>query len=130
MRYLGIDYGEKRIGIAVSDDEGMMAFPRTTLRNSPAILDDIARLCKEEQIEKIVLGVPVSFSGGQSEQAHTTIAFGEKLARYTNMPVVHENEVLSSKMADTLGVKRENRDQSAAAIILQSWLDRYKQKSP
>src|SRR3989344_4161056 len=108
MKYLGIDYGEKRIGIAVSDEEGMMAFPRTTLENSPAVLDDIARLCKEEQIEKIVLGVPVSFSGRESEQARTTIAFGEQLALGTGLPVVHANEVLSSKMADTLGVKPEH----------------------
>ncbi|OGD32153.1 hypothetical protein A3C91_03330 [Candidatus Azambacteria bacterium RIFCSPHIGHO2_02_FULL_52_12] len=124
MKYLGIDYGEKRIGIAVSDEEGMMAFPRTTLENSPAVLDDIAHLCKEENIQKIVLGVPVSFSGGQSEQAGENIAFGEKLEQHAGIPVVHENEVLSSKMADALGVKPEHRDQSAATIILQSWLDR------
>lgn len=124
MKLLGIDYGEKRIGIAVSDDEGMMAFPRTTLHNSPTVLDDIAQLCKEEQIGKIVLGVPVSFSGGQSGQAEKNIAFGKKLQQHTGIPVIHANEVLSSKMADTLGVKREHRDQSAAAIILQSWLDK------
>lgn len=124
MKALGIDYGEKNIGIAISDEEGMMAFPRTTIRNTASVPDDIVRLCEEEKIETVVLGVPVSFSGMESEQARITVAFGANLAKRVGVPVVHENEVLSSKMADMLGSTKANRDQNAAAIILQTWLDR------
>ena len=124
MKALGIDYGEKNIGIAVSDEEGMMAFPRTTIRNAASAADDIMRLCEEEKIETIVLGIPVSFSGTESEQARITVAFGADLAGRVGIPVVHENEVLSSKMADMLGSTKAKRDQNAAAIILQTWLDR------
>lgn len=129
MKALSIDYGEKNIGIAISDEEGMMAFPRMTIRNSGFVPDAILRLCEEEKIETIVLGVPVSFSGGESEQARVTVAFGAELAEYTGIPVVHENEVLSSKMADMLGSTKAKRDQNAAAIILQTWLDRIRKRS-
>ena len=128
MKALGIDYGEKNIGIAISDEEGMMAFPRTTIRNTTSVLDDIVRMCEEEKIETIVLGVPVSFSGLESEQARITVAFGTDLAGRVGISVVHENEVLSSKMADMLGSTKAKRDQNAAAIILQTWLDRIKKE--
>lgn len=124
MKALGIDYGEKNIGIAISDEEGMMAFPRMTIHNTISAVDDIARLCEEEKIETIVLGIPVSFSGMESEQARITVAFGANLAGRASVPIVHENEVLSSKMADMLGSTKAKRDQNAAAIILQTWLDK------
>lgn len=129
MKALGIDYGEKNIGIAISDEEGMMAFPRITIQNKPLVLADIARICKEEKIQTIVLGIPVSFSGIESEQARTIKTFGMELIEHVSIPVVYENEVLSSKMADMLGSSKAKRDQNAAAIILQTWLDRLKKES-
>ncbi len=128
MKALGIDYGEKNIGIAISDEEGMMAFPRMTIRNSISLIQDISRLCDEEKIGTVVLGVPVSFSGTESEQARIIKVFGENLANHISIPVIHENEVLSSKMADMLGSTKANRDQNAAAIILQTWLDRKRKR--
>jgi len=130
MKFLGIDYGDKRVGIAVSDESGIFAFPRAVLQNTGKIFDEIKKICAEEEIEKIIVGVPISFSGGQSAQAEKVLEFAEHLKQYTNIPIEKENEIFSTKSALDMGAGKEKIDQSAAAIILQSYLDRtIKQKS-
>ena len=124
MKFLGIDYGDKRIGIAVSDETGSFAFPRAVLQNTGKIFDEIKKICAEEEIEKIIVGVPISFSGGQSAQAGKVLEFAEHLKQYTNIPIEKENEIFSTKVALDMGASKEKIDQSAAAIILQSYLDR------
>lgn len=124
MRYLGIDYGEKRIGIAISDEEGTIAFPRVTLRNSPSMYLEIKKMCDEENIGKIILGIPISFSGELSAQAKAVQRFGDALRAAVGVPIEYQNEIFSSKIAQDSGVKKEKNDQSAAAVILQGWLDR------
>ena len=78
MKFLGIDYGDKRVGIAVSVESGIFAFPRAVLQNTGKIFDEIKKICAEEEIEKIIVGVPISFSGGQSAQAEKVLEFAEK----------------------------------------------------
>ena len=130
MKFLGIDYGDKRVGIAVSDEGGVFAFPRAVLQNTGKIFDEIKKICAEEEIEKIIVGVPISFSGGQSAQAEKVFAFVESLKSYIAMPIEKENEIFSTKSALDMGTGKETIDQSAAAIILQGYLDRtIKQKS-
>lgn len=129
MRYLGIDYGEKRIGIAVSDDSGMLAFPHATVENTPAAFSEIQRIVKEEKIETVVIGLPMSFSGGMSAQAQTVRRFGDALTGMLLCPVAYENELFTTTMAQRSGVSKVTIDQSAAAIILQSYLDRQPKKN-
>lgn len=116
MKHLGIDHGNKRIGIAVSDEDGVFAFPRVVLQNSEKIFDEIKKICGDEKIEKIVLGLPISFSGQHSGQAEEVKKFADTLKRFINIPLVYENEIFTSKMTQN--------DASAAALILQSHLDK------
>lgn len=124
MKYLGIDYGEKRIGIAVSDDGGMLAFPHATVENTPAAFSEIQRICDEEKVDTVVIGIPVSFSGGISPQARIVQRFGDALAAVVHCPIVYENELFTTTMAQRSGASKAMVDKSAAAIILQSWIDR------
>lgn len=126
MKSLGIDYGNKRIGIAVSDDSGILAFPFTTVENTPAAFSEIQRIVKEEKIEAVVVGMPMSFSGGISPQAQTVRRFGDALAGSLTCSVAYENELFTTTMAERSGASKATVDQSAAAIILQSWIDRNK----
>ncbi len=129
MKYLGLDYGEKRIGVAISDQEEKIAFPRATLANTPLVYSEIRRMCVEEKIGKIILGLPVSFSGGLSAQAKAIQRFGVALGAAVLIPIEYENEIFSTKIAQNSGVKREKTDQSAAALILQGYLDRQKKEN-
>ena len=124
MRYLGIDYGSKRVGLALSDEEGRIAFPYRTVPNTKTLLDEIAAVIKQEGAGRIVVGLPVPFSGGESEQTREVKKFIEKLKESSGAPVDTENEVLTTKMAGRSGLAREHIDKAAAAIILQSYLDK------
>ena len=126
MKLLGIDYGDKRIGIAVSDEGGVFAFPRAVLLNTEKIFNEIKKICADEGGGKIIVGVPISFSGGQSAQARKTLEFAESLKQYITIPIEKENEIFSTKSVLDMGANKEKIDQSAAAFILQSYLDRQK----
>ena len=88
MKYLGLDYGDKRIGVAISEEEGKIAFPRTTLENSPSVFSEIKKMCEEEKVGKIILGLPVSFSGELSAQAKAVQRFGDALRAADRKSVV------------------------------------------
>lgn len=124
MRYLGIDYGDKRIGVALSDDRGVLAFPFATVENSKKAIDEIKKICSEQEAEKIIVGLPLSFAMEETEQTEKTRRFAEKLQKETGLPLEFENEILTSKMAEKGGAGKQKIDESSAAIILQSWLDK------
>src|SRR3989338_6281497 len=126
MRYLGIDYGHKRIGIALSDEGGRIAFPFSQIpAKSPAfIVKEIKKIIKKEKIEKIIIGLPITFSGQDSLQTNAVREFGRYLGEMLQLPIEYENEVLSTKMAERGGTSKHNIDAASAAIILQSYLDR------
>lgn len=121
QRYLGIDWGEKRIGLATADSETKLALPFTTVPDLEAVL----RVIKEEEITEIVLGSPQKMSGAAANNPlwqEFVTALGVKTA----CPVRFIDERLSSLAADALpGRKRDKagRDEIAAAIILQAHLD-------
>lgn len=126
MRYFGIDYGLKRIGIAVSDDNGRMAFPAGVIinRGKGAALNRIAQRIKIENIGLIVVGLPVGLDGKATEQTGITQSFIASLKKIVPLPIETENEMLTSRMAVAAGMEDGHIDASSAAIILQSYLDR------
>ena len=136
MRVLGLDYGSKTVGVAVSDPLGLTAQGVETvwrkqenkLRRTCARIEE---LIKEYQVEKIVLGFPKHMNNDIGERAEKALEFGEMLKRRTGIEIVMWDERLTTVEAErTLmesGVRRENRkqyvDQIAAVFILQGYLD-------
>ncbi|RJQ36026.1 Holliday junction resolvase RuvX, partial [Candidatus Parcubacteria bacterium] len=119
MRYLGIDYGKARIGLALSDPSGRIAFPHTIVHT----LAEVVAEAREAGVEAVVIGLPLSFSGRPSPETQGIRAFAAKLGRTLQLPIEFENEVLTTKIAEQSSGKRRV-DASAAALILQSFLDR------
>ena len=127
MRYLGIDYGLKRIGIAVSDEDGRMAFPAGTIINrggSSTVCKDIAKKVKGEKVGCIIVGLPMGLDSKETEQTKITQGFIALLKKTISIPVKTENEILTSRMAVGSGMKGVHIDATSAAIILQSYLDK------
>lgn len=126
MRYLCLDYGLKRIGVAVSDENGRIAFPAGVIINysNNAVLKDITKKIKKEKIGCIVVGLPMGLNGKETRQTHITKQFIELLRKTVLIPVETENEMLTSRMAIASGSKTHHIDASSAAIILQSYLDK------
>ena len=128
MIYLGIDYGEKRIGLAKGDSLLKIATPLKTILNSEGVLNELADIVNIEAVEKIVVGIPVSFNGETNEFAEKIIEFSEDLEARTDIPVETINEIFSSKMAADKPMAGQPRagsiDESSAALILQTYLDR------
>lgn len=126
MRYLGIDYGTKRIGIALSDQGGRIAFPKKVIvnRGEEKIADEIKTIVEQEKASEIVVGLPVSLDGRETEITKEVRRFAEALERSVRTPVHFENEMLTTHMVERAGVKKEHVDKAAAALILQSYLDK------
>ncbi|MBQ9104659.1 MAG: Holliday junction resolvase RuvX [Mailhella sp.] len=133
MKYLAIDYGTKRVGIAVSDMDGHFAFPRCTLKRETkaAFWAEFLALLENERAEAIVLGLPLHVDGTECLTTRQVRNFAESLKRRTDLPIYWMNEVLSSNAAEQrlydqgLGYAKvkEIVDQHAAAVILESFLD-------
>lgn len=132
MKYLGIDYGEKRIGVAVSDDGGKIAFPKyIEVAAGPERFKIVARNLKkiidEQKILAIVVGLPLGFSMQETESTKKARNFGEFLKKELNIEVIFQNEVLSTVEVEKSGAARADMvDASSAALILQSFLDNKK----
>ena len=124
MRYLGIDYGDKRVGIAVSDPQGKIAFPKATLFNNSRLVENLKNLIGEEKISKVVVGLPLAADGSETEQGKKTRIFVENLKKVINISIYFENEMLTTRLVEGAGVKKERADESSAALILQSYLDK------
>lgn len=122
MKYLGIDWGEKRIGLALAEPELRLALPFGTVSN----LQELLKVIKEEDVGVLVLGLPLKLSG-QKEINSLWQSFKEALERDSSLPLVLVDERLSSRQADSLlGTYKEkaSRDEISAALILQSFLDK------
>ena len=128
MRLVGIDFGAKCIGIALSDESGAIAFPHSVVENERTTAEAVARIVMDERAEKIVMGHSRDYRGKDNLIMERARAFAGALEEKTNVPVVFEPEVLTSREAAHVQGKHEKIDASAAAIILQSYID--KQKKP
>lgn len=124
MKYMGLDYGTKRIGIALSDEGGEFAFPKMIVETEIKALAVIQSLVVEEGIGGIILGESVAENGLQNEVFRATLRFKEKLSQVVSVPIILEEEGFSTVEAHRYQVKKGNRDDSAAAIILQRFLDK------
>lgn len=133
MKYLGIDYGTKRIGLALSDEAGTMGFPHAILANTPHTLEELCTLVAREAVEAIVIGESRDLFGAENPVASAARRLGDALAERTHLPVAYESEVFTSEAARQAPGKvpssRAPRrhapvDDSAAALILTSYLSR------
>lgn len=139
MRFLGLDVGERRIGLAVSDPDGRVAVPLRVLRRSGG-RDDfvaIAEAARAEEAGMLVVGLPLSMDGSLGPQARSVQAFGEVLAGETGLPVEYWDERLSTVQAERRPMRsrraerrrppqrreRASSDALAAALVLQAFLD-------
>lgn len=132
-RVLGLDLGEARIGVAVSDDDRRVAVPHGTIRvgRPPGELRAVAALVLELGATLVVVGHPRSMSGASGAQAQQAEAFAEALRAVLDVPVELQDERLSTAQAErtlrAAGVtgrrRRDVVDESAAAVILGAWLD-------
>ncbi|HTH92942.1 MAG TPA: Holliday junction resolvase RuvX [Candidatus Paceibacterota bacterium] len=125
MRYVGIDFGTKRIGIAISDEEGSFAFPKMIVKAEEAVAE-IAGLCQQESVGTIVIGKSVASNGAENDIVALAESFKEKIHGVTGLPVYFQEEGFSTVEAHRYQVDAGNRDDSAAAIILQRYLDTHK----
>jgi len=131
MRYLAVDYGEKRTGLAVCDAAETIAFPYGVLHGQKDLLSQIGSLVVSEQIEAIVLGLPLNMDGSEGPQAKKVRAFARQLESQIHLPIHFQDERLSSfgaeqRLAETglsRGKKRARLDALAAAEILQAFLE-------
>lgn len=127
MSILGIDYGDKKIGLAKS--VGNLAVPLKILENkgSDFVFKNIENICAEEQIEQIVVGMPRSHSGRENAQEKKVEDFIKNLKELLHIEVIPEDERMSTLQAQKLGVGLKGRgddDAIAAMLILQSYLDK------
>ncbi len=132
-RSLGVDYGTKRVGLAISDSLGITARPLSVVPR-PAVVDEVVNLVKEQDVGTIVVGLPTGLSGDEGMSASEARKLADELGAATGVEVILVDERYTSRIADDAllesGMKRrkrrENVDKVAAAIILQDYLDRTK----
>lgn len=124
MKYLGIDYGTKKIGLAISDEEGRVAFPNSVIDNDAKIVDNLTRFIAENGIEKVVVGDSKDYKMQDNEIMGDIYDLQTIIKEQLQIDVDLHLEILTSMQAEKmLGEKNEMIDASAAAIILQSYLD-------
>jgi putative Holliday junction resolvase len=136
-RVLGIDYGEKRIGLALSDPLGLTAQPLETLPNREGkTVAALVEMARQREVTRFVIGLPRHMSGDEGVKAAEARAFGERLAAASGLPVEYADERLTTlavqrmlSETDMSGAKkRAVTDKLAAALILQTWMDRERRK--
>ena len=136
MRIMGLDFGSKTVGVAVSDELGLTATGiEIVRRDSPnklrKTLARIEALINEYNVDKIVLGYPVMLDGSEGERVEKTKQFATMLHRRTNLEIIFQDERLTTveayEIMDLAGIKREDRykyvDQVAAQVILEDYLN-------
>lgn len=135
-RILGIDYGKRRVGLALSDETATIASPLPTLKRRkgkrPPVAP-VARLAEEHDVESIVIGLPLTLEGEESDWTREIREFGRKLGERTGCPVTYQDERMTSVRAEravrSLGLSKQQReekervDAAAAVLILQSHLN-------
>jgi putative Holliday junction resolvase len=134
LRTLALDYGEARIGVAISDPMGIVAQPLETIatrRGDAAALARIVAIVKAQEVGQIVIGLPLHMSGRSGPEVARTNTFGERVRQRTGVPVEYLDERWTSReaerMLDDAGVSRKKQrgrvDPIAASLLLRTWLE-------
>ncbi len=127
MRILGIDYGSKRVGVALSDAGRQFAMPLVVINNTKTLLEDVLKLAKENEIKEIVIGESKNYSGQANSILEASLNFKNDLEK-AGFIVFMEPEFMTSTNAERFQGKTDLLDASAAALILQSFLDKERAK--
>ena len=124
MRYLGVDYGSKNVGLALSDEAGGFAFPKETIVNDRRMVARIAEIVRVEKVGAIVVGDARSLSGGANKVTPDADRLADALKDATKLPLFRVREAFSSAEAMRFAPPHHRHDDSAAAaILLQRFLD-------
>ncbi len=131
MRYLAIDYGTRRTGLAICDPGETIVSPLTVLQNRDLLLEKIAQIVENENVEAVVIGLPLNMDGSEGPQAQLVKKFAAPLQASLNIPILFQDERLSSFGAEeklapanlTRGKMKERLDAVAAAEILGAFLE-------
>ena len=135
-RILAIDYGLKRIGIAITDPLNIFAYPLTTLNNDVSLWQNIQKILNENKVSKIIVGFPFKESGSSSNLSEHVLTFKKEIEKRFSLPVELIDERYSSVIAkqrvlETVVSKKKRRDKSlldknAAAVLLEDYLNKIK----
>jgi len=128
MRILGVDYGTKRIGVAMTDEGAQMAFPKLVLQNDAKVIENFKKIITDNEIKTVVLGESKNFKMVDNEIMKEILDFRDVLEKELNVDVIMYSEIYSSAQAEFFQGKTDMLDASAAAIILQSYLESKKNK--
>ncbi len=130
---MGLDVGTKTVGVAVADELGFTAQPLLVIRRSSLRVDlaELVRLAEERNVDRYVLGLPLNMDGSEGPRALATRAFGDALAKASQLLIIYQDERLTTVAAErslleadvSRRKRREVIDQVAASLILQGWLD-------
>lgn len=132
MRIIGIDYGQKRIGLAMSDPLGITSQPLPFLPNDSKIFHTLEKMVRENQVQEIVVGLPITMKGTPSEMTTEVEKFASKLQEFVEIPIFLQDERLSTMESEKILIsadvsrakRKEVRDSMSASIILQDYLER------
>lgn len=135
-RILSIDYGQKRIGFAITDPLNMFGYPLATFHNDKNFWDELIKVISEYSVSKIILGYPLKESGSESKSSKAVLKFKEEIEKRTTLPIELVDERYSSSIAkdriiQSVSSKKKRRDKSlvdknAAAVMLEDYLNRIK----
>jgi putative Holliday junction resolvase len=127
MRKMGIDYGTKRVGVALTDEAGLMAFPHTVLKNDAALVATLAALIEEKGVSEVVVGHSLGRDGAPNPLHNAVEAFIGELTLAASVPAALEPEHYSTRAALRLQDRTDKIDAAAAALILNSYIERTRQ---
>lgn len=119
---LAIDYGKKRIGLAIGDPKMRLAWPFNVIENNQELFEKLEKIITEKDIQEIIIGWPVSLQGKKTEQTKETEKFIKTLRQKISLPIKIVDERLSSQLAQKLSGKSKD-DSLEAAVILESYLE-------
>lgn len=127
MKILAIDFGESRVGIAISDKEATVAFPKTVFnrKSDEQVIDELQKLCIDESVDEIVVGLPLDQDDNETDRSRRTRSFAEKLKQTLPYPLHFQDEAYSTKEGIELMPKmkqKSDRDLIAAQRILERYL--------
>jgi methionyl aminopeptidase len=123
-RLMGIDFGEKRIGIALSDEEGKFAFAHSVLVNNKKTISEIKKICEINNISKIILGQSLNYYNQPNPIMKKIELFKDSLKKEIKLPVIYQTETLTTQEAKRTQGNIEKIDASAAALILRSFIEK------